>query len=341
LYACDNFPRTTEVYAGIYPSSIICVKYSRKIVLKCNLPVIDPNMTPIETRHASPSPILVTALRKVLRPLVRLMVSHGITLPYLVEMLKSLLVEVVDKDFRIGDKPTTDSRVSLLSGVHRKDVNRLRKEESQTKEKAPASVSLGAQLVAQWLGNGLFTDDAGKPRQLPRYVSEGGPISFEALVLGVNSDIRSRVVLDEWLRLGVVHLTEDRLVCLNTQAFIPTKGFDEKAFYFGHNLHDHAAAATHNLLGNAPPFLDRSVHYMKLDKATVDSLAAQAEVLGMQALLAVNKMAMSSHARISTSYNEADQYRMTFGIYFYSEPCKDSQTHAGQTQEPVDDKPLP
>jgi hypothetical protein len=33
---CENFPRTIEVYVGNYPSSIVRVKYSRKIVLKCN-----------------------------------------------------------------------------------------------------------------------------------------------------------------------------------------------------------------------------------------------------------------------------------------------------------------
>ena len=288
-------------------------------------------MTQIETPHTSPSPVLVKALRKILWPLVRLMVSHGITLPYLIEMLKSLLVEVVDKDFRIGAKPATDSRISLLSGVHRKDVNRLRREEQQLQEKSPAVVSLGAQLVAQWLGNAIYADDEGKPRRLPRYVSEGGAVSFEALVSSINSDIRSRVVLDEWLRLGVVHLDDDRMVCLNTLAFIPTKGFDEKAFYFGHNLHDHAAAATHNILGNSPPFLDRSVHYMNLDKATVEQLAAQSETLGMQALLAVNKSAIESEPALQS--DASTLHRMTFGIYFYAEPCVEDETPVPQTKE--------
>ena len=294
-------------------------------------------MTPIETPQASPSPALVQALRKVLRPLVRLMVSHGITLPYLIEMLKSLLVEVVDKDFRIGAKPATDSRISLLSGVHRKDVNRLRREELELQEKMPAAVSLGAQLVAQWLGNALYADDEGKPKRLPRYVSEGGAVSFEALVSGVNSDIRSRVVLDEWLRLGVVHLDDDRMVCLNTQAFVPAKGFDEKAFYFGHNLHDHAAAATHNLLGQLPAFLDRSVYYTNLSKATIEKLTAQSQEMGMQALLAINKSVLAGAA--SDDDQEVEPHRMTFGIYFYSEPTLPEQPQAEPSKESEHDAP--
>ena len=292
-------------------------------------------MVPQDAQHASPSPALVKALRHVMRPLVRLMVSHGITLPYLTEMLKSILVEVVDKDFRIDTKPATDSRISLLSGVHRKDVNRLRRENSDLQEKMPPSVSLGAQLVAQWLGNALYADEAGQPRRLPRYVSEGGAVSFEALVSGVNSDIRSRVVLDEWLRLGVVHIDDERLVCLNTQAFIPAKGFDEKAFYFGHNLHDHAAAATHNLLGQLPPFLDRSVHYTNLSKATIEKLTAQSEELGMQALLAVNKSALEGSA--SDTDHEVEPHRMTFGIYFYSEPSLPEQPQTEPPKESEND----
>ena len=287
----------------------------------------------------SPPPALVKALRQALRPLLRVMLARGITLPYLTELIKSLLVEVAERDFQLDGKPVTDSRISLLSGVHRKDVNRLRRGKNGSDgaaddiDRAPTVVSLGAQLVAQWLGDPQFLDADGQPLPLPRNISEGGPQSFEALVAGINNDIRSRVVLDEWLRLGVVHIDEQRRVCLNTQAFVPARGFDEKAFYFGHNLHDHAAAAAHNLLGQEPPFLERSLHFDGLSADAVAELAAQSKKLGMQALVAVNKTAVARESRESRE-KEAENpdtaaaaalteplQRMTFGIYFYTEPA--------------------
>jgi Family of unknown function (DUF6502) len=284
----------------------------------------------IDSPSASPPPALVKALRQALRPLLRVMLARGITLPYLTELIKALLVEVAERDFRLDGKPVTDSRVSLLTGVHRKDVNRLRRGntgEDDGAEKIPPVVSLGAQLVAQWLGNPQFLNAEGQPLPLPRNVSEGGAQSFEALVAGINSDIRSRVVLDEWLRLGVVKIDDQRMVCLNTQAFVPARGFDEKAFYFGHNLHDHAAAAAHNLLGQEPPFLERSLHFNGLSAGAVAELAAQSQKLGMQALVAVNKAAVAREAREKAA-EDADTpaadlakplQRMTFGIYFYAE----------------------
>jgi hypothetical protein len=318
----------------IITRKVFRVIISRIIVLKCNPSVLqDPSMSQTESHHTSPSPALVRALRQVLRPLVRVMLAQGITLPYMTELLKSLLVEVAEQDFRIDGKSVTDSRVSLLSGVHRKDVNRLRRIDPADHDKVPSVVSLGGQLAAQWLGNPLYVDAQGQPKPLARYISEAGAQSFEGLVAGVNSDIRSRVVLDEWLRLGVVHMDEQRRVCLNTQAFVPAKGFDEKAFYFGHNLHDHAAAAAHNLLGQEPPFMERSVHYSGLSTQSVALLAAQSQELGMQALLAVNKTAMEREKLDAASPDTARQ-RMTLGVYFYSQPAQPEATQAAPKEEP-------
>lgn len=270
---------------------------------------------------SGPSPALVQALRKLLWPLVRLMLSRGITYPYLAELLKSLFVEVAAKEFRLGDKAATDSRISLVSGVHRKDVSRLRSLLQAEVPVAPSVVSLGSQLVARWMGVEQYLLPDGKPRALARLASNGGELSFEGLVASINSDIRSRVVLDEWLRLGVAHLDEDDCVRLNTQAFVPTRGADEKAFYLGHNLHDHGAAAVNNMLGGEP-FLDRSVHYSGLTDASVERLKHFAQEVGMQALLSVNKTAMRAEEQERAPIGESDgqRQRMTFGVYFYAEP---------------------
>ena len=76
-----------------------------------------------------PAPLsLISAVRFMLRPLVKLLLAHSITFPFMSNLLKSIYVEVATNDFRIEGKPQTDSRISLLSGVHRKDVKNLRPE---------------------------------------------------------------------------------------------------------------------------------------------------------------------------------------------------------------------
>jgi hypothetical protein len=228
-------------------------------------------------------------------------------------------VDVADRDFRLDGEPPTDSRVSLLSGVHRKEARRLRTLSPADDREMPDSVALGAQLVATWTTRREFLDSKGRPRRLPRLARRGRERSFETLVSSVSKDIRARSVLDEWLRLGVVELDRDDCVVLRSAAFVPRKGFDEKAFYLGHNIHDHLAAAAHNLAGEGQPFVERAVHYDSLDAASVAELAALAERTGMKALQAVNRKASASETE--DARKPAPKQRITFGIYFFSAPA--------------------
>ena len=266
----------------------------------------------------APSQALSRALRHLLRPLVQFLIARGITYPYLSELLKSVYVEVAFRDFLLEGRRQTDSRVTLLTGVHRKDVKRLSQPQDASGHVMPESVSLGARLVAAWTSNPQFLDKDGTPLPLPRWASGGGEISFEGLVASVSKDIRSRAVLDDWLRLGVVELNHRDDVRLKVEAFVPEKGVEEKTFYFGHNLHDHLAAATHNVLGIPPPFLERSVHYDELAEVSVAELAALSEQVGMEAAKAVSKQATKLERRDTQA--GAARHRITFGIYFYSEP---------------------
>ena len=78
----------------------------------------------IDTTKAGIPQAMMTAVRKVLRPLVRLLINFRITFPQLSEILKSVYVEVANEEFRLPDKAQTDTRLSFLTGVHRKDIPR-------------------------------------------------------------------------------------------------------------------------------------------------------------------------------------------------------------------------
>jgi Family of unknown function (DUF6502) len=266
-------------------------------------------------------PKLVAAVRRILRPLVRLLLSQGLTYPWFSDLLKEIYVEVANRDFTLGGKGQTDSRVSLLTGVHRKDVRRLRELSIAPREAiAPPAVSLGAHLVARWASDARYLDGQERPKPLPRLARQG-EVSFESLVGQVSKDIRARPVLDEWLRLGVVHVDENDLVHLNVEAFVPRKGFEEKVFYLGANVHDHLSAAADNVAGMEPPWLERSVHYNALSAASVAELHALAEKAGMAALKSVNRKAMELEIRDGDA--AVSKQRINFGVYFYSAPSKE------------------
>src|SRR5258706_10102062 len=112
-----------------FPRQESCVIISHVVIM---VETSGPEEGPAGIRtHGQPfamtlSPSIVAALRHLLRPLVRLLVARGVTYPMLAELLKETYIDVADRDFRLDAKPATDSRLSLLSGGHRKDVRRLR-----------------------------------------------------------------------------------------------------------------------------------------------------------------------------------------------------------------------
>lgn len=281
-----------------------------------------------DTPPTAPSGALTRALYKVLQPLVRLMLAHGLTYPAVAEMLKRVFIEVAMRDFQLADKGQTDSRLSLLTGIHRKDVKRLRGLDA-ARDRIPATVSLGSQVIAVWITDPQYVDADGAPQPLQRLASRGGNGSFETLAQSVSKDVRPRALLDELLRVGAVTLDEDDRVRLNNDAFIPRAGLDERAYYFGRALSDHLAAGVHNLLDGTPPYLERIVHYDRLPPEAIEELRSLAEKQGMQSLKAVNRQAMR-HAMNGAGRTNAR--RFTFGVYFYAEDAG-SQPEAGNADD--------
>ena len=263
--------------------------------------------------------VLLSAIHRVLSPIVRVMLAHEITLPMAIELLKRVFVEVAERDFRLDKKASTDSRISLITGVHRKDVKRLR-ELPDVATNLPPKISLSAQVVATWITGTQWLDETGQPRPLPRLSRGNGDASFETLVASISQDIRPRSVLDEWLRLGVVSINEADEVVLLSNAFVPKEGLEEKLAYYGHNLGDHAAAAADNVLTTDSPWFERSVHHDYLTEAQVEKLRGRATKLGMQTLTQLHTLAAEStnNGQTTNSADSGPKKRFTCGVYFYS-----------------------
>ncbi len=286
---------------------------------------------------SKPDIVLARVLR-VLQPLVRLLVRQGVTYTVLAAALKRVFVDAAQQELQARGMARTDSAVTLLSGVHRRDVRELTRGAARSAgaEQRPAPLSLAAEVVARWLSDPLFTDAAGQPEPLPRGGTE--PNSFDALVAGVSSDVRARAVLEELLRLGVVH-EADGQVRLHGQGFAPQQGFEELAWLMADNLHDHAAAASANLQGDGH-FLEQAVFVDQLSPASVAQVQAAAQTAWRQAFQTVMASAQE-HFDADAVHSPADQrsQRARFGVYFYSAPMASDPPPSPPGPTPPDGNP--
>ncbi|MDH4053311.1 MAG: DUF6502 family protein [Rubrivivax sp.] len=260
------------------------------------------------------SQIVLAATLGLVRPLVRLLIRQGVAYPAFASALKAVFLQAARDELASRDMPVTDSAVSLLSGVHRRDVRRLGRSPTPLASDSEAPLSLAAEVVGRWMSDPHHLAPDGSPRPLPR-TGEG---SFDALVQQVSQDVRPRAMLDEMLRLGVVR-EEAGAVALEGDGLAPRQGFQELAALFAANLQDHLAAAAANLQGDAN-FLEQAVHVDEISESSARSLQQVSVAAWRDAMRAVMTHARDRFEHDAEQVRPAQRrHRARFGVYFFSE----------------------
>lgn len=273
------------------------------------VPTAAPEATPAEQ-----------AVAAVLQPLARLMIDHGVQHGQAAEMIKAVLVQESVARYGLGGRDVSDTRVALLTGVHRKDVKRLRAA-PQTDKKAKQGSTLPAAVIARWISEPRFLNLDQSPRMLAKSPKAGtlGEPDFPTLVAEVSRDVSARAVLDELLRLGAVEMRPQGQVALLDQSFVPQGSPTEQLAFLGDSVGDHLSAAVHNLKPkrSAAAMLDQSAFSQELSAEQVAALHQHARQMWTTVL---QKFLSSATIAEQRSQNAADHsHRVRFGVYFYEQ----------------------
>lgn len=261
---------------------------------------------------------LLVALRKIMKPVIRLMIRNNVTLQIFVDILKELYVKTAEESLQQDIEKATDSHISLITGLHRKDVKEYRQHTS-SHDTAPLKLTTGAELLATWMGDPRYIDAEGQPLPLPYAHADGDMPSFSRLAEEISSDIRPRAQLDELARLGFVDISPiTDTVTLKTDSFIPKDDWKEKIHFLGQNNGDHLSATVSNIMSSPSPFLDRCVYHDRLSEESIKELKKFSTDASMKALRAVNRKAFELSEKDARSSGQT--YRMNLGVYFYAEP---------------------
>ena len=253
-----------------------------------------------------PESPLTGAIRRILAPVARLMIARGVRYQDVADRLKEAYLASAMRHFTPAGKRLTDSRLSVLTGLQRKDIKAIRARMAESAD-APFLAGPLPRLIAHWRTLPEFRDADGQPAILAR--SGGTGPSFESLAATVSTDIHPRSVLDELVRLGLVEETGDG-IALTAEAYIP--GRDEAAVmgYLGANLGDHLLAATENVLSEgSPPHFERAVHYNRLSPDALAELEALARQLQQEVLERLAARAMELQDRAGEDPSATGRFR--------------------------------
>jgi hypothetical protein len=259
----------------------------------------------------STAEILLQESQLMLGPLVRALIRQGITYPQFSASLKQVFLDIARDELRARNQRETDSAVSVLSGIHRKEVRALGA--PAARELSP-ELTLASQIFTRWMTEPAYRDKRNRPKDLQR---SGSKHSFDALAVSVSKDVHPRTALEELVRLEMVTV-DAGMVRLHVRAFVPQQGFKETAALLSHNVADHLAAGTHNLTSHQDEkFLEQSIFANGLTVEATERLGVLAREVWMQAFETMVPRA-EKLVELGKGDPQATQ-RMRFGTYFYAE----------------------
>jgi len=186
---------------------------------------------------------MLDACRSMLRPVVRLLLKNGVTWKEFADLSKSIYVEVAGDDYGISGRQTNASRVSILTGLTRREVKKQRDQLAGVPAPRPGKTSNATRLLSGWFQDPEFADDGGTPRVLRR---EGESGSFEALHRRYGGDIPAVAMLKELTAAGAIRETEGGLQAIS-RYYMPSPLDPETVVRAGSVLNDLGTTVTWNL----------------------------------------------------------------------------------------------
>lgn len=148
------------------------------------------------------------ALRMMLKPLVRLLISQGVSHGDFSEAAKDVYVEMAIRHFDQSEK-LNQSRTAILTGLTRKEVKNVI-DRAMSAESHNKNFSRPSRVLAGWHSDPKYVGPYGVPLEIPyESAAQGGP-SFVELVRIYSGDMAPRPMLKELVRVGAVVELENK-----------------------------------------------------------------------------------------------------------------------------------
>lgn len=245
----------------------------------------------------------------IMPQLIHWLIKSGVGYSEFSTALKVLFYNEAIKELENIKQKKTDSAISLLAGLTRRDVRSFCQTYGEYKLvdqfNLQLPISVPARVVGMWVNQKLAS-------RIPFYGEEN---SFESLVRQVSSEKHPKSILLELKRLGIVDEEHDNVVLQNS-SFTPNPQADESKQLFTQNISDHLSAGINNLTNNTN-FLEQAIFADELSQESVEKLNQLSVDLWNLMSKAVISAAID-YCKNDESNSKANK-RFRLGIYQYND----------------------
>lgn len=189
--------------------------------------------------------LLRSAVERLLRPLIKFCVRNCINIQDFFEITKAVYVQESKKFLSNSKSKVNVTRVSAMSGLRRKEVQRLY--DNPTPQKKHRGFT--SRIVTRWITDEEFSDKNGNPKKL---TCKGTDSEFYKLCFKETTEVTPRSILNHLVSTELVSRTEDILI-LQQECYTPTGAPLEGFEFVGLDIGDLVKAAENNILMDENP----------------------------------------------------------------------------------------
>lgn len=267
--------------------------------------------------------VLLAAAVKLLKPLVRILLRNGVAYGAFVEIVKWVYVEVAGSEFRIPNRKNSLSRISVVTGIPRKEVARVAGVPHPEDHATTQRYNRAARVVSGWVRDTDFAGEGGKPAELPLE----GEKSFSELVRRHGGDVPVKAVLDELSRVDCATVLKDGRVKLLVNEYVPGSEKDDLLNILGVDVADLIKTIDHNMTRSVSEEsrVQLQVCYDNMPESVMPRLRMLSREKARQIMKELDQW-MASHDRDSNPSLAGDgRVRAGLGVYYFEEPCPEKE----------------
>lgn len=258
---------------------------------------------------------LSKAILRLLRPLIRILLRNGVPFGSFAELARWVYVDVALRDFSMDGRKPSDSRASVLTGLSRKEVRRLRELDVTEDEDGPARYNRAARVLTAWVRDSRYHDRSGAPLSL---ALEGDDPSFTSLVQSYSGDVPVRAVRDELQRVGAIEVENDERIKLISRAYVPHAGKEEKLGILGVDVAELIGTIDRNLQGDPQgPLFQRRVAYDNLSAEAVATFRSMCRQKSQELLEEFDRYLAANDRDLHSGVGGEGRWMAGVGIYYF------------------------
>ncbi len=196
----------------------------------------------------SPKRGLLAAYGRLLRPLIRILIRNGVSFSEFAEVAKGAYVEVAEKNFSVPNKEITQSRISALTGLGRREVHDVvEAKAAREREREGSNLNRIVAILTGWHTDADYTGPYGVPIEIQ--IKDDNGLDFTTLAERHAGDkVAPKILMDEMVRAGVAVETERGWFKVISRYYIPQGSAPAGLEHLSRTLQDLVTTIEHNML---------------------------------------------------------------------------------------------